>query len=490
MSERRRIFAGAAFLSVAQVAEQACVFARNLILARLLGPENMGVAATFAVTMSLLEMSSELATDRLLLQAKDGDDPALQGAAQLVEAVRGALIALVILALSGPIAALFDVPEAVWAFRALALAPLIKGFAHLDAKRLVRGHRYRPLVLVDLGSQALVTAAAWPLAWALDSYWAVLWLVIGQVCGSVLISHVVATRRYGWSMTGEAWRRIVSFGWPLLINGLLMFGVFQGDRLIVGVFYDMETLGVYSVAFALAMMPTMMLARVATPVLLPSLSRLTEDPERFAQRHRVSLELLTVGTLGYVCLLVGAGGSLMALLYGDAYRGAGAFIGAIALMQALRMVRIAPTLAAMAHGDTRNALIANLWRTGSLALALFAAAMQAPLVWVALAGVAGEVVALLVSVRRLMRRQRVPLTASWPLAALPAGALVGLVLLFALSRDAGDGLAHDVVAVAGAMAVGGALMAIAAGAMPGLRSESVRLLTTIRERRMATTSAS
>lgn len=478
MSERRRIFAGAAAMSVAQVAEQGCVFARNVILARLLQPDNMGVAATLAVTLSLLEMTSDLAADRLLLQAKDGDEAALQSAAQVIEFVRGILIAGAILALAGPIARLFDVPEAAWAYRWLALAPALRGLVHLDAKRLVRSHRYRPLILIDLGSQALALAVAWPLARATGNYSAALWVIIVQVASYAAISHLVAHRRYAWGMTRAAWTRIVAFGWPLLINGLLMFGIFQGDRLIVGVFYDMETLGVFSVAFALAMMPTMMAARIATPVALPSLAKSRENPPQFERRYGLSMEVVAVVSSAYLCFVIGAGGAIMGGLYGDAYRGGGPYLAALAGMQALRMIRIAPTLGAMAMGDTRNALLANMWRLLSLPAAIAAAALGAPVILVIVAGIAGELLATAASIARLSKRQGVSTRTALPAIGACLGLAVGLVSgrLHPLAVWGDWGVMAAVAVLAVGVAVGTAAL------MPRMRSE-VALAIASRSRR-------
>lgn len=467
MSERRRIFAGAAAMSVAQVAEQACVFARNLILARLLGPDNMGVAATLAVTLSLLEMTSDLAADRLLLQAKDGDEAGLQSAAQAVEFARGVLIAAAIVALAGPIARLFDVPDAAWAYRLLALAPLVRGLVHLDAKRLVRSHRYRPLIMVDLGSQALAMAVAWPLARATGDYSAALWVIIAQVSGYAVISHLVAARRYSWGMTRAAWTRIVAFGWPLLVNGLLMFAIFQGDRLIVGVFYDMETLGVFSVAFALAMMPTMMAARIATPLVLPSLAKCHENPAQFERRYGLAMELAAVVTSAYLCLVIGACGAIMGGLYGEEYRIGGPYLAVLAGMQAFRIVRIVPTLGAMALGDTRNALLANLWRLLALPGAIAAAALGAPVVWLIVAGIGGELLATVASIARLSRRQGVSARTALPILGAGVGLAAGLVSLRLQPLAVwGDwGVMTAVAGITGAVALGTAAI------MPRLRAE-------------------
>ena len=470
------MYSGAAAVSLAQVAEQACVFARNIVLARLLGPDNMGVAATLAVTLSALEMTSNLAADRLLLQAKDGDEPGLQAAAQLVEALRGILCAVLIFALAGPIAGLFGVPEATGAYRWLAVVPILRGLVHLDAKRLVRGHKYAPLIAVDLGSQALATAAAWPLARATGDYTAALWLIIGQVTAYTAISHLVASRRYSWRMTASAWSRMLSFGWPLLINGLLMFGIFQGDRLIVGVFYDMTTLGVYSVAFSLAMLPTMMLARIATTMTLPTLSRSAENMPQFEKRYRLATSVIVTLASAYMCLLVAAGGAIMRSVYGVEYAAGGPLLSVLAGMQALRMLRIVPTIGAMAFGDTQNSMVANIWRTAAIPLALLTAALGAPVLLVAMAGVVGELLANVVSIHRLARRQGIVVRSSAPGLAV----LIGLSGGFALAQ--GDPLAPwgPWVQIVGAAAVSALAGVATAAALRPVREELTTLIARFR----------
>ena len=137
MSLRRHVFKGAAVVGGGQALGQVLSFVRNVIVARLLGPDDFGIAATFALTVSLLEMISDLGTDKLIILAADGDNPRLQASAQLWQFAREAVGALLILALAWPLAALFGVPQARWAFYWLALVPLLRGLLHLDIKRFM-----------------------------------------------------------------------------------------------------------------------------------------------------------------------------------------------------------------------------------------------------------------------------------------------------------------------------------------------------------------
>ena len=404
MSLRRRMLQGAAVVSAGQALGQGLSFVRNIIVARLISPEDFGIAATFALTVSLLEMLSDVAPDKLLIQAPDGDDARLQATAQCWQFVRGLGSALLIAALAWPVSRLFGVPQAQWAFYWLALVPLLRGLVHLDIKRLQRSMRFVPQLWTDVGSQALITVAAWPLAHWTRSYTAVLWLVLAQSAALALLSHLLAERPYRWNADGRLMRRLLDFGWPLLVNGLLMFGIVQGDRLIVGTAYSIRDLGVYSAAVALATAPAALLNAVVSSVMLPVLAGVQFDRPRFQQRYVLCAELfaLLAGLLAvlYVC----TGARLLVSLFGPGYAAGGALVVVLGVAQSIRLVRVGPTVAALALGDTRNCMWANVGRLGGVAGAVGLALHRAALGWIPVAALAGELLALVCSLARLARR--------------------------------------------------------------------------------------
>jgi len=426
MGLRADILKGGSILTVGQVIAQLLMFVRNIILARMLTPEDMGIAATFAITISLLEMSSNLGVEMLLVQAPDGDDPQLQAVSHLFQVCRGLLMGAIILALAPIIARMFDTPQAVWAFQCVAIVPVLQGFMHLDWKRVQRNLTFIPSVIVEIAPQAIITLAAWPLVIWFGDYSAILWLVIIQALMMLLASHVVAKRNYQVSWNRVSASRLFAFGWPLLINGLLMFGVFQGDRLIVGTAYSMAELGVFSVAFALVMMIAMTLAKLASALLLPLFSRVQADHETLRRYFRLSVQILAlIG--GVVALpLILFGGSLIVIIYGEQYTSATEFIAWMGVLLAVRTFRLVPTLAAMAKGDTKNSMFANMFRTIGVLLAVVAAWLALPIASIIICGVVGEILAFMAAVWRLLRLHGMPVYDS-----IIAPILVSSILLIA-----------------------------------------------------------
>ena len=65
-----------AFLAASGVA-QLCALARYTVLARLLGPEQLGLAAILILTAQFFESVTDSGSDRFLVQDRGGNDPAL-----------------------------------------------------------------------------------------------------------------------------------------------------------------------------------------------------------------------------------------------------------------------------------------------------------------------------------------------------------------------------------------------------------------------------
>lgn len=410
------------------MAATVCSFVRNVIIARMLSVEDVGVAATFAMTTSLMEMASNLALDRLIVQAPDGDDPRLQAAAQFFQFLRGVVGAVVLLAIAGPVAGLFDIPEQAWAFRLLALIPLLRGLSHLDVHRVQREMRFFPSIAVTLGPQLLVTLLAAPLALWTGDFRAVLWVVLIQALMGMVISHVLSERRYAWLWDREQMRRMVRFGWPLLVNGALLYAIMQGDRAIVGSAFSLEELGWYATALGLVLAPAMLVPKILTTLILPRLSRSSEGSS--ADRHS-QLTMQAFASAG-VMLGIGAwtlGPAALVLIYGERYAPGAAVIGWLGAMQALRVMKAGPATVALATARTVAPLYANVVRLLGLGLAIAAVAAGKGVVAIAIAGLIGEALSLAASVW-LLRMSSVSVARAARSTVLASGVLAVVIALY------------------------------------------------------------
>lgn len=373
---------------------QALSFLRNAIIAYTLSKGDFGIAATITLALQMLETLSDLGADRLIIQARDGDEPALMAAAHTVLVLRGLLIGAILFLSAGAIARVFGIEHARHAFELAALAPVIKGFVHLDQRRQQRQLRNGSTMIVEVVPQVAVVLATWPLLRWWPSFEPVVWLVLGQAAVTLIASHAIAERGWRLGFDRRLLMRLLSFGWPIWLSAFPLLAVFQADRVIVGSLHGVEALAGYTAAFMVTMVPGLIAAKIGHALMLPVFSEARADGSLFLQRLTLASEATALLAAMYLVVFAVAGGAVLPLAFGPNYTGLGDLVACLALMWTIRMVQTVPGMALMSRGETRPLLVAGIVRTVSLPLALTANALGYGVLGIAAAGVIGEIASL------------------------------------------------------------------------------------------------
>lgn len=400
-------------LTVGQIGSYGLSFIRNVILARTLSKADFGLAALFALTITFLEIAGRMSFGQQNIQSKDGGTPEFQATSHAFQFILSSCGAVLILLCSYPLARAMHVPQAAWAFATLAFVPLARGFEHLDNARRQRNLNYLPSVLCDLVPQTIVTAAAWPLAKWIGDFRVIVWIMIAKGVLQILMTHLVAEQPYRWAWNRNYVRSMWAFGWPLLINGLLIFASQQADQVLVGSLLSLEKLASYALALSLVSIPGGLFAQVSSSLMLPILSRAQDNPAQFGRHMRVCMEYSGIVAVGLTVPLIIAGEQFSTLIYGPKYAGTGLLMAPLGAAAAIRFLRMVPAIASMARADTMNQLYSNICRSLSLPLAAAVALAGGSAPMIASCALAGELIAALVSLLRLRRRQGVPLRESF-----------------------------------------------------------------------------
>ena len=418
-----KLLRGALILTIGQMASYGLSFARNIILARLLTKSDFGLAAVFGMTLSLLEIAGRMSFGGQLVQSKNGDAESFQASSHAFQFVFSVAGALLMVSLSYPMAHAFNVPQLTWAFALLGGIPFARGFEHLDQFRLQRAMNYLPAVTCELVPQVVVTLAVWPLTVWLGDFRVIVWLTLGKAVLGILTTHWIAQRPYRWAWRQDHMKSMWLFGWPLLLNGLLLFASQQADQLVVGAFLSLDELAAYALVLSLVSIPWFIFGKTGSSIMLPILSRVQDDPEGFRWHYRACVAYASLGAVVFTLPLIVAGEQLVGLLFGSKYHGSGMLMAFLGAAFAVRFLRFVPAVAATARADTMNHLYSNLWRVAGFPLAVTVALLGGGATLIAGCAIVGEVVATVVSLLRLRRCQGVPLRDT----AAPAAYIVGFL---------------------------------------------------------------
>lgn len=392
-----------ASLTIAQIA----AFGRSIALARLLGPEQMGLAAIIVVTAQFFDSVTDTGNDRFLVQDREGDGVAAVRLVQAVSVIKGTAIAALLVLLAGPIAAFMRVSVAASALAALAVVPFITGFTNFDFRVAQREHQFGAEAKVVLYSEIAGLVATVVAAAILREFTAVLYGLAARSLTAVVVSHLISRTSYRLRYSATVARRLWRFGAPLMINGLLLFAATQSDRVIIGRSLGATELGRYSVMILIGVYPSATLMKFVSTVFLPLITSSLHKPS--AQSNVAQLESVTLLlSLGMAAGFAWVVPTLLPVVFGSGFRALPITVTLVGLIVAWRMMKTAPTTVAIASGHTEIVMVNNLCRLSGVAAAVAGLHFIGGLEGVAAGLIFGEMIANTTAMLLLNRKMKWP----------------------------------------------------------------------------------
>ena len=286
-----------------------------IILARLLSPEEMGVAAAAFFFMQLCARVTQFGFGVSLVRTKDLTPDHVSSV--FVSSLGMGIVAWAAMTLGAPAAGAFlrstdaaaILPVAAWTF-------LIMPFGTVPTALLSRDMRYRDSSSSDWFATFTESATAIVLAWNGWSYWS---LVYGRLAGDAsraLCRAVMVRWRPRVRFSAAAMRETFSFGVGVYAKNLLDFTAQNIDNLIVGRVLGMTALGFYDKAFQTMHRFTMRIAMGGPSVSFRIFALIQDDPERFRRAYRKVI--LSIALLGFPIItgMIVAAPQLIEVLFG------------------------------------------------------------------------------------------------------------------------------------------------------------------------------
>jgi O-antigen/teichoic acid export membrane protein len=401
MNFKTKFLKGAAMVGLGQIGLQALLLIRNIFVARLLPPEQFGVAVTFVTILAALDAMSEMGIELFLIRSPESENIQLQSTLHTIMISRAIFSAIVLFLLATPIANLFHTTEVIWAYHTLAIIPLLKGFAHLDYRRFERNLHFFPGLLVNLSATLIGTLTAIFLALETASFSAMLYGNIIQTAGIVLGTHIVARRSYRLSFNTPYIKQLGSFGTPLILNGMVLFLASQGDRVIVGSKLGVRELAIYGIATILTGGVTLLFAKVMGGIFLPAFANVINSTQDFSRRYEICGALTSCAAFTTTIFFGLLGAPFASLLYGSNYTYSPTLFAALGALAGFKIMRNQQQIAFIAFGDTKHALTANIIAVCGILASFFIIIQSASIEAMVLIMTAAEAIALIYSVDKL-----------------------------------------------------------------------------------------
>jgi len=254
----------------------------NIILSRELIASDYGIVNLAMIIVNLMKLLSDVGINNAALQRKELNDEALHTAFTL-KLIFGTAIFLILSGFSGFSALFFDNKNVVNVIRLLALTIIINIFAFIPCTRLARELRMKEIVIAETANTLASSLIAVVMALNGFKFWSI---VVAFVCSNavfVLIVNWYRPCRIVFAMNWHIASDLVKFGANVLLAGLISFGVYNFDNLVVGSVAGASQLGYYGLAFNWGSMVCSIMSAVVLSVLFPTFSRMQEDKAKMKQ---------------------------------------------------------------------------------------------------------------------------------------------------------------------------------------------------------------
>lgn len=310
----------------------------QIVLARILGPEQYGLFAIGVIVFSFSNLLSDIGLAYGLIQRKElaADHVRFIFTWQLI---LGTLVAASVALLAAPLADFFGEPRARDIILALAPLCFVQAMTAVSFNLLKRSMDFRSISLAGLLAHFLgFVCVGIPLAmsgfqvWALIAAWAV------QVCLNLAFLYRCSRHELRPLLKHADSAEMTRFGLAVLATNLTNWFIGNVDRVVAARFLPTVALGLYTTPYNLMNTPAATLIGVIQPVMYSACARVQGENARIRSAYLALLGAITLFAMPVFIASSAVATTLVLALYGSAWNGAATVLQPIALAMPLYLI--------------------------------------------------------------------------------------------------------------------------------------------------------
>lgn len=373
MTIGRKIANGTLWTAIETWGHQGMVFLVFVVLARLLGPSSVGLAALAMSAPVIFAVPVIKGIPDAIIQRQQIDDLHLDSAFWLLVGVGFLLSGLVWLS-SDLIAAIFEEPRLAELIRLACVFIILQAIAAVPMAILKREMNFRLVALRAL--IGTLSGGIVGIALALNGYgvWSLVWMQITKAGVEACVLLLAGNWRPGLRFSYAKCQEMYGFGMPIIGFSLWQFVNDELPKITLGAFLGPAAVGIYTVARRPLELLSNTLLGPVTGMAMPAVSRLQDDKDKINQFFdgalRVSMLVGFPAFIGFAAIAP----DIIPLVFGEEWATS---VVAVQILLVLGLVRCIDSICAgaiLALGHSRLILALNVSYTVIVLAVVFVAA--------------------------------------------------------------------------------------------------------------------
>lgn len=273
-----------------RIGAQAITFVLSIILARLLSPSDYGAIAILLIFITIADVFVNAGFGSALIQKKDADD--LDFSSVFYFSFIFSVFVYFVVFLAAPfIANFYSMPILEQTLQVLALRIPVAAVNSVQQAYVSRNMQFKKFFYSTLSGTA--ASAVVGIFMAYNGYG--IWSLVGQYLSNAVINTIVLFCVINWHpqlvFSWQHLKSLFSYGWKLLLSGLLDTGYQSLNSLLIGKFYTPADLAFFDTGKKFPMVIVTNINSSISSVLFPALASEQDEPERVKAHTRKAIQI-------------------------------------------------------------------------------------------------------------------------------------------------------------------------------------------------------
>lgn len=283
------------------IINQGITFLVGLVLARILSPDEYGLIGIITIFIAISNSIVDSGFSSALIRKKDTNDDDYN-TVFIVNLIASIVLAAILFASAPLIAKFFERTELTAITRAMSSILIINALSIVQSAQLTKKIDFKTQTKISIASSAISGTIGILMAFMGCGVWSLVFQQLSrQFINTVLFWYYnkwIPNFRFYLS----SFKELFTFGWKLLVSGLIDSTWNQLYQVVIGKCYSPTTLGQYSRAQQFSNLFSTNLTHIVQRVSYPSLSSIQEERERLKNAYRT---VITVTMLVSFCCMFG-----------------------------------------------------------------------------------------------------------------------------------------------------------------------------------------
>lgn len=289
-------------------------FVSNMVLARLLSPDDFGVIGLIMVFVTIADVLVDGGLGNALIQKKEitNTDKKTVFTANFVFSI---FLFVLVYSIAPFVESYTGVSFFATLLRVQAICILIRAFYVINLSQLNRDLNFSNLAWIALIAQTISTIVAIVLAYLGYGVWSLIIKTIAHDLLCCILYAIVSPFRFKFDFDKSSFIALFKFGFPVALANIIESVYSNGVSFIIGKHYSVKDLGYYNQAAALKQIPVYSVSAVINQVFFPYFARLQDDENALRTNFRNTILVVTFFVFPLLSFLLFFAEPVITILY-------------------------------------------------------------------------------------------------------------------------------------------------------------------------------